>query len=742
MNAMPHSELAERVADMLAADGHSTPSGDGWRMTTCPCHDDRQKSLAVREGDRAALVFKCHAGCDPKDVFAAVKARMTGLEPPRKTVNSGDTGFAQKKPVAYYDYRDATGALIFQVVRYDNPKTFRQRQPNTDKPGDWIWTMNGVERQLYRLQEILSAPLDTPIWFVEGEKDVETLRAAGMVATTKAGGAKSTWYPQYGECLRDRNVYVIPDNDAAGEGQLQVIRDNLAGVAASVITVRLPEGSKDVTDWWIHCSGTRAKLEALSRHDDLIQPAHPLVALAPAPPPAAAEVHQLRPGYGKALVTPWYQRSWAGRIIAPTNKGQGVGEPTKTFLNAVVPLQHDPLWSGLACIDSMSGMLRIGRDAPELGFKQWDAWSEQVTLKYMAWLHAQGILLEKTAVDAAAIHVGYENERHPVREWLESLPAWDGVDRIDTFLHKHAGAESSHYVRCCSKIIFLSMVARALNPGCLVRTVVVLEGAQNIGKSSIIGSLVPDRRWFYEGKIDMDDDKRTPMLLNSCWVAEMAELAQISKHSVETVKEFISRREDKYIPLYGKHMREQKRGFIFVGSVNGDQYLVDATGNTRFLIVPVMKHKGATSFDVDGFAAQREQFFAEALQRIRAGEKHWIDEDDEFTKIARRIAESREAEDAWEDKIAKYLHGRDGFVFSEDLLNDALGLVSRDATVSVTRRLGSIMKRFGFKPDRRRRASMGPAASALRGWIRDKDKFPVPPSDDADTVDDTKPAGW
>lgn len=183
--------------DSIARALNARRSGAGW-IAKCPAHDDKNPSLSIRDADGKVLLH-CHAGCTQGDVIDALKAH--GVWQPERTENS--------QIVAEYDYTDEQGSLLYQVVRYQ-PKDFKQRRP--DGCGGWIWR-KGSRQVLYHLPEVLEAPI---VFVVEGERDVETLREYGFVATTNAGGAKAHWAPQFTEALRGREVILIPDNDAPG----------------------------------------------------------------------------------------------------------------------------------------------------------------------------------------------------------------------------------------------------------------------------------------------------------------------------------------------------------------------------------------------------------------------------------------------------------------------------------------------------------------------------------------------
>lgn len=148
--------------------------------------------------------------------------------------------------VATYDYLDQTGALTYQVVRFD-PKDFRQRRP--DGHGGWTWNLNGTRRVLYRLGNVLKAG---HVACFEGEKDVETAYRLGLpdgwAATCNPGGAKK-WRSEYSETLRGKGVVIIGDNDAAGQAHVKQVKESLHGIAQSVRLALLPTIHKDFTDW-------------------------------------------------------------------------------------------------------------------------------------------------------------------------------------------------------------------------------------------------------------------------------------------------------------------------------------------------------------------------------------------------------------------------------------------------------------------------------------------------------------
>jgi putative DNA primase/helicase len=208
--------------------GRKMPSG--W-IARCPAHEDRNPSLSLTDGEGGRLLVHCHAGCEQIAVIDALKA--LGLWREEKV---------ERIIIEIYDYRDETGALLYQVCRTE-PKGFFQRRPSGH--GSWI-NKKSPRQVLYRLPEVLEAPI---VFVVEGEKDAETLRAHGFVATTNAGGAKAPWSPEYTAALRGREVILIPDNDPPGQERVVRIARALVGKVARLVILKLKDG-KDVTDWF------------------------------------------------------------------------------------------------------------------------------------------------------------------------------------------------------------------------------------------------------------------------------------------------------------------------------------------------------------------------------------------------------------------------------------------------------------------------------------------------------------
>lgn len=223
-----------KIADFLARLDGVKALKRGW-MARCPAHDDTTPSLSVTEkADR--ILLKCHAECPAEAVVSALGLRMVDL--------FTESAVSSREIIATYDYVDADGMLLYQVVRY-HPKDFRQRRP--DGVGDWTWNLKGVEWVLYRLPQICKAVASGKrVFIVEGEKDVHAVEVAGYTATCNSGGA-GKWRPEYAEVLQGANVVVVADQDKQGDAHARQVAQSLEGVAKRVVVVKPLEG-KDVSD--------------------------------------------------------------------------------------------------------------------------------------------------------------------------------------------------------------------------------------------------------------------------------------------------------------------------------------------------------------------------------------------------------------------------------------------------------------------------------------------------------------
>lgn len=211
------------------------PAGSGY-VAVCPAHDDGQNSLSVGEGDDENIIIKCHAGCSASQVVEAMGLHLRDLF----ARNSGNLA----EPEAVYSYTDEQGVELFQAVRLPG-KQFRQRTLGAD--GEWVWKLDGVRRVLYRLPEVIAAvAAGRTIYITEGEKDAESIRATGRVATCNPMGA-GKWREEFASFFAGANVIIVADRDEPGRAHAERVKNSLLPFAQAIFVLQAKRG-KDVTD--------------------------------------------------------------------------------------------------------------------------------------------------------------------------------------------------------------------------------------------------------------------------------------------------------------------------------------------------------------------------------------------------------------------------------------------------------------------------------------------------------------
>lgn len=250
------------------------------------------------------------------------------------------------------------------------------------------------------------------------------------------------------------------------------------------------------------------------------------------------------------------------------------------------------------------------------------------------------------AMELAASKQPYD----PVREYLESLPVWDGVERLDTVLIDHLGAEDCAYTRAVTRKVLCAAVRRAIHPGCAMDYMLILEGRQGIGKSKILADLGGE--WFTDSLTisDMQRPKDASEKLQCNWLAEVAELDGMARTSVESLKAFVTTRVDNYRAAYAKRAAKYPRRSVLIGTVNNvNGYLRDASGNRRFW--PVQCNGRYKLGTIAG--ALRDQIWAEAVDAEPTEELYLSGE---LEAVAEDKQTAAMEEDPREPIIAAYLN--------------------------------------------------------------------------------------
>lgn len=197
-------------------------SEDEWQIL-CPAHNDNDPSLSVKlDRDKGRYILYCHSGCDFGDILKALKLKEEDL-------------YLQKKVIKEYIYQDENGNEVYKKLRYE-PKDFRIVIKKGNKWVNEKGLFRETKHYLYHLPSLLASK--KPVLLVESEKSVERLEEEGFIATT-SGGAGS-WEPHFNDWLKNRSVYIIPDNDKPGEEFAKEVGNQLLGKAKAIYVLELP----------------------------------------------------------------------------------------------------------------------------------------------------------------------------------------------------------------------------------------------------------------------------------------------------------------------------------------------------------------------------------------------------------------------------------------------------------------------------------------------------------------------
>ena len=228
--------------------------------------------------------------------------------------------------------------------------------------------------------------------------------------------------------------------------------------------------------------------------------------------------------------------------------------------------------------------------------------------------------------DVAVTKCVDDRKYHPIKDYFKTLPPWDHIPRVDTLLIDYLGAADNPYVRAVTRKTLCAAVTRVYDPGAKFDTMLVLNGPQGIGKSTLIARLAME--WFSDSLTlsDMNDGKTAPEKLQGYWIHEIGEMAGMKKADLEKVKSFISRQDDKYRAAFGRRVISHPRQCVFFGTTNAENgFLRDVTGNRRYWVVTTPGTGARKPWELD--QATVDQLWAETIHLVEAGEKLYLPAD-------------------------------------------------------------------------------------------------------------------
>lgn len=316
--------------------------------------------------------------------------------------------------------------------------------------------------------------------------------------------------------------------------------------------------------------------------------------------------------------------------------------------NLLIILNNDKALKGIVFNQLSDGMEIKGEVPWQHPSKFWrDADDAQLT----TYIELNYGNFSKRNYDTAVTKAVDDRSHHPIRDFMKSLPEWDNIKRVDTLLIDYLGADDTPYVRTVTRKTLCAAVARVMTPGCKFDTMLVLNGPQGKGKSTLISKLCGE--WFNDSLSLADTkDKTAAEKLQGYWILEIGELAGLKKTDIETLKGFLSRQNDIYRASFGRRATPHPRQCIFIGTTNTEQgFLRDPTGNRRFLPVTVRGNSKRHSWDLT--QEEVNQIWAEVLVYYKNGETLYLDAETE--KVALQAQKDFMEQDEREGLVKDYL---------------------------------------------------------------------------------------
>lgn len=354
------------------------------------------------------------------------------------------------------------------------------------------------------------------------------------------------------------------------------------------------------------------------------------------------------------------------------------GTPHANASNALYVLQRDPSLLGQVWFDTFLQRIQTNSAAPL-------EWNDGDDIRLMIYMQ-RDLAIHRMSVEtvrSAVIHMAQNDRRNCLQETLRSIELWDNVPRLATFFHDAFGAKNNAYTQAVGLNFWKMLVARAMRPGCKVDNMVVLEGAQGLGKSQACFAIVG--KDFFSEAHEQIDNKDFFIALQGKWLVEVTEMDAFSKAGITKVKQVVTCKVDRYRTPYGKHAEDHPRQSVFIGTTNKDDWNRDDTGARRFW--PIR----CTDINLDYIRQNRNQLFAEAIYRLKAGED-WHTMPNTETKAEQR---ERYTDDPWTAPTMEYLVGKND-VTTQEILDDAVKLPTNRQQRPDVSRIVAILRMAGW----------------------------------------------
>ena len=341
---------------------------------------------------------------------------------------------------------------------------------------------------------------------------------------------------------------------------------------------------------------------------------------------------------------------------------------------------------------------------------------DKTVLDFKFAMECCGLKIGKDTLWDALMAIAHLNTTHELRDLFEALETeWDGKPRLDTWLADYVQVDDNPYTRAVASKPLIAAVRRIRQPGYAFKYMPVMEGVQDIRKSSVLRVLALDK--YFDDNLEFGASTKEIMEISSgVIIHEVPELSKMANRQVETVKAMMSRQRDKARMAYGRTTTEMPRQFILWGTSNDRQYLKDATGSVRFW--PFWSNATLEKpIDTEGLSQQVRQIWGEAAHRERQGESVYLE--GEALRLAQIEQDARFAGDDNYDALADALEGKEGFLVSGavyQICEIADDRVQKSPLTAAS--IHRAMTKLGWEKGKRRVKGADGKSKQQRGWVK------------------------
>lgn len=380
--------------------------------------------------------------------------------------------------------------------------------------------------------------------------------------------------------------------------------------------------------------------------------------------------------------------------------GKGVIEATLTNIEAALRSAKTAGWR--IAYDTFKDEVMMATSKGSIDKVQWRPMTDGDYTRLRLKLEAIGFKpVGRELMRDAVTYIAEEITIDTAQVWLGSL-RWDGVPRVEKFMHNYFGTEDTDYAKEIGRYLWSALAGRIIEPGCKADMMPILYGAQGIRKSSGIAAMAPRVDCFCELSFSEITHDNIARKMRGMLVAEFAEMDGLHGREIESTKKFVTRTHEQWVPKFKEFTTTFARRLVFIGSTNGDELLEDVTGNRRWLPIEVGKRGDV---EVDAIRRDAEQLWAEGAILFSLNGVHY----DGAERLAVAEHDAFKVSDVWDDIISAWLKLQfdnlesgqpEGFTL-DSVLHGALGIPSRDMTKAHQMRGSKSMRKLGYSKHRR-----------------------------------------